>query len=142
MENFNSVEFKRWCKENGKNPAFTKNMLEFMKLEIAQMEKVEEKICLQDLLDMSKNDTLNEKVDNVILIKNRFENKGIETMFMAGGIFNRDQVARNVLVLVDKLMYGSKNFGEGANVNFENEDIEMFMAALDVVMSMLSKEKK
>ena len=135
-------EFKKWCKANNKNSAFTKNMIEFMELEEVKkvaakcFEEPEEKVTLaRSVYD----DMETKEFDGLIVIGSTInKNKPNITELLIDGTFTNKVMLENCMLLIKIALSG-----EGPNdekMGYDNEELKLIETAFKVLVELLEEE--
>lgn len=107
-------KFQEWCKENGKNPAFTKNMLEFFELQNEKESKSEKEpkkpeYSLEEVLGEHGVPDAKQKFDNIILIRGKENRLGYAVNTAIVGNFDKEYMY-NIIHRLSKLTFGKGDF--------------------------------
>ena len=135
---FSTEDFKSWCKDNSKNPAFTKNMVEYLEL-MSEPEQEERKYEKVSLVDIFKPSDLEEEQDNIVVFRNEFNDGGVMTNSAVAGTFNNHCLAQNTMMLAH-IFLGNKP--EQSPKNISDDEIDLIQAALTVLTDLIDNNRE
>ena len=126
--------FKKWCKDNKKNPAFTKNMIEYLLLEKDDEEASPKnpKVSLQSLCTEDGNANIEDEFDSIICFLANNKEDGAEVRAMLVGNHRQELLLNNIAMLI-RLAYGQ----QPKQKQLSERQLDLLNSALEVLALVL-----
>jgi len=99
---FDLMKYFAYCLENQLNDEEQASVTSYIE---SLEKKVTKEISLNGLFTLEE---LTEKFDNIIVIRNKFNDDGVATSEAYAGDFNKEQVIINALELLNKTLYNNE----------------------------------